>query len=306
MPSYTYPTARPEGNLTADQIHLLLRNPQLIARRVARLVDEKFLADFLLTGRYDAVGGGIFYDNGETLYADDTPEQIAPGGEYPKTLIQSGLGSAAKTVKWGIETDITDEKIAREGITYVNRGLIRLTNTVVKHVDSVALAVIASKVTATYTSAAWSTVTGVVTALLAAQAVMDTYKIGIDADTIVLKGDQYAKVIGLFTTAGVLPREGNGNPIVNGNYPINLLGFNWVTSPNWTSTDPLLVDRDMLGGMADERLGSPGYFSAGEFGVEGFSQRAKDTDGYEIRARRVVVPVVNEPLAGVKITGTGL
>ena len=78
-----------------------------------------------------------------------------------------------------------------------------------------------------------------------------------------------------------------------------------MTSPYVTVTDPWLIDRVALGGMADENLSSPGYATAAGTNVEAFTNRHKD-DKYEVRARRVTVPVVLEPLAGVRITGTGL
>jgi hypothetical protein len=58
--------------------------------------------------------------------------------------------------------------------------------------------------------------------------------------------------------------------------------------------------------MADEKLGGPGYASAGDFGVEVKSIRDDDAEGYKLRGRRVTVPVVTEPLAGVQLAGTGL
>ena len=75
--------------------------------------------------------------------------------------------------------------------------------------------------------------------------------LGLDLDTIALSGAQWAKVMALFASAGVLPRE-DGNVIVSGQFPTNLLGYTWVTSPNIVGSDPLLVDREQLGGMADE------------------------------------------------------
>lgn len=302
MASYTYPVAHPTGTLTTEQIHLLLSNQRVVAKRVAALVDQKFIADFLLTGRFDAAGGGIFYATGEEIFAADSPEAVAPGGEYPKTVLTAGEIAAAKTVKWGIETDITDELIARQGISNVDKGLTRLGNTVIKHVDSVAMSVIGSKVVDTFASAAaWTSVGNIITALLAAQAARADLALGINADTVALTGAQYANVMGLFLSAGVLPRE-NGNVLLTGTLPQNILGFEWVTSPHIVGSNPLLVDRDQLGGMADEHLGSPGYINAGAFGVEASTTRHKD-DKYEVRARRVTVPVVTEPQAGVAITG---
>lgn len=65
-----------------------------------------------------------------------------------------------------------------------------------------------------------------------------------------------------------------------------------------------MLDRTLLGGIADENLNSPGYTRSGSFGVEVQIERVGKRDAYEPRARRVTVPVVIEPLAGATITGT--
>jgi hypothetical protein len=304
LPSYTYPVARPTGTLTTAQIHLLLSNPRIIAKRIAELTDQRFIADYLLGGRYQAVGGGIFYETGEQIFAADSAEAIEPLAEYPLTVLTRGELVAAKTSKRGLATEISDENISRLGQNPVDRALTRLANQVIKDVDAIAMAIIASKVTSTIASAAWTTVGAVVSSLLAAQANREDLALGISPTVIALTGAQYAKVMGLFATAGVLPREEN-NPLVNGQYPINLLGYTWVTSPWIIGSDPLLVDRDQLGGMGDENLGSPGYIRAAN-GVETHIERLGLNDGYRAQARRVTVPVVIEPNAAIKITGTGL
>ena len=48
MSSYTYPIRQTEGNLTPEQVHLLLANPTVVARRIAELTKMKFVADYLL------------------------------------------------------------------------------------------------------------------------------------------------------------------------------------------------------------------------------------------------------------------
>ncbi|TFC30106.1 hypothetical protein E3O55_08465 [Cryobacterium sp. MDB1-18-2] len=306
MSSYTYPVARPEGTLTAAQIHLLLQNPRVIAKRVADLAKQRFIADYLLSGRFTAIGGGIFYETGEQIFAADSPEAIAPGGEYPLTVLTRGDLAAAKTGKWGLDTEITDEAISRLGQRPVDTALVKLANSVIRTVDTIAMGVIASKVTGTFASAAaWTTVSAVVGTLLAAKSNREDLALGLDLSTVALSGSQYAKVMALFVAAGVLPRE-NGNPIVAGSLPQQLMGFTWVTSPYIVGSDPMLIDRDQLGGMADEDLGSPGYAKSGGSGVETYVQRIGENDKYRGRARRVTVPVVLEPLAGLKVTGTGL
>lgn len=306
MGSYTYPVKHPEGKLTNDQLHAVLANPKIIAKRLHDLTSMKFIADFLLQGRFDASGGGIFYESGEEAFASDNPESIAPLGEYPKVVLESGEVVSARVVKWGLDTIISDEKIKRQGISFVNKGLTRLGNTIVRHVDSVAMAVIASKVTSTFASpSTWTTAGKAVEALMSLQAERAEMGLGLDLSTIVLKPAQYAKMIGLLIDDKALPRE-SGATAVQGNIPVDALGLTWATSPHYTGSNPLLVDREQLGGMADEPLGGPGYVGAGQVGIEAKSIRDDDNDSYTLRGRRVTVPVVTEPLAGAQLTSTGL
>lgn len=307
MPSYTYPVARPEGTLTTAQIHLLLSNPTIVAKRVAELARMRFIADFLLSGRYEAKGGGIFYETGEEIFPADSTEAVAPGASYPKTVLTSGEIAAAKTDKRGLSSDITDEKISREGISYVNKALGRLTNGAIRDVDTIAMAVIASKVTSTFASpqGAWDTAGAIAEALLSIAGTRADLGTGLSLDTVVLKPSKFAKVVGMLVDDKALPRE-QGNLVVTGQIPFDALGFTWATSPFYLSDNPLLVDREQLGGMADEKIESPEFRPAGDSLVEVASDRAKGNDKYELRARRVTVPVVTEPLAGVTITSTSL
>ncbi len=303
--SYTYPVKHPTGTLTTAQLHLLLQNNKVIAKRVADLSQMKFIADWLLPARFDATGGGIFYETGEPLFATDSPEAVAPLGEYPLVVLDDGTVVSAKTDKWGLDTIISDEKIARQGRVYVDRGIVRVTNTVIRFIDQVAMAVIASRVSSTFASGTWDSAGAAVEALLTIQGDRAALGLGLELDTIVLRPAQYAKVIGMLIDDKALPRE-SGETAIKGNLPVDALGLTWATTPNFQGSNPLLLDRDQLGGMADEKLGGPNYASAGDHGVEVKSIRDEDAEAYKVRARRVTVPVVTEPLAGVQLTGTGL
>ena len=277
------------------------------------ILAQKFIADFLLAGRFKAVGGSILYETGEEIFPADTAEDIAPGGEYPRTVLTSGELAAAKTTKWGLDTPVTDEAIARFGMDPVNRALRKLANGNIRDVDGAALGVIASKVTqtVTVTASTGNVPTGVWTAsddviiegILGVKAYLEEQNAGysFDYNTVVLKPTQFAKVAGKLIVGGLLPRESQ-NAILSGVLQ-DYLGLTWVTSTNVTGTNPILVDRDQLGGMADEDLGG-GY--TGLDGVQVKSIREDKTDGYLLRARRVTVPVVLEPKAGAVISGTGL
>lgn len=309
MYTYSGTPAALDDSLTAVQIHHLMKSPTLLARRFKSLIDEKFIADFLLTGRYQAQGGAIVYPaSDEDIYPDDEPEPVAPGSRYSLTQMDSGQLAIAHTTKRGFGTQITDEEIARMLLNPVNDAFDYLSNGVVRQTDSNALATIASKVTAAYpASKPWvggssaDNARGIVTGVRMAKAQMSELKLGLNPDTVVLEESQYEAVMAELLLAGFLPRE-NGNPLVTGAWP-TVLGVTWVTSPNVPFSDPFLVDRQKLGGMADEAIATPEFTKVAN-NVELASERLQGRDAYEVRARRITVPVVMRPQAGVRITGT--
>lgn len=301
----TYPIAFPTGTITADDAFRLLNSPALVARQIADMSNQRFVSDYLLSGRFVAKGGGIFYPEGDPLFPGDEPETISAGGEYPLTVLTEGELVAARTLKRGLGTEIMDESIDQRGPGVVSKALGTLANGVVRDVDSISMGVIESKITATITSAAWTTVATIVAGILAAQAQGEDLEKGYNFDTVVLKGAQYAKAMSVFASSGLLPQE-NGNLIVSGTMPAQMFGLTWVKAPHMTGTNPLLIDRNALGGMADSKLPSPEFRSYGTSLVEGASERIKGRDGWLVRARRVTVPVVTNPDAGIEILSTGL
>lgn len=302
--TYPVPSIQDTSNMTAEQIHNLLSSQSAIARRVRTLAEQRFIADAILTQRFIAQGGAILYETGEELFAPDDPEAIEPGGEYPLSQVEEGELAAAKVTKWGRDIPITDESIKRRGMNPVNKALTRLVNRMVKFVDSAALGVVASKVTATSAaSAAWTTAEAITESVELAKARAEESGEGHTLDTIILTPTHYARVMALFLKADLLPREA-ANPLITGKWP-EVLDLTWLRSPHVPSTVPLVINSEELGGMADEDLGGPGYSKA-DRGIEVKSIRKDETDKYLLRSRRVTVPVVTDPTAGVQITGTGL
>lgn len=305
--SYTYPsppvTVNPDA--TAYEVHQFLKSPTLLQRRLRDILAQKFIADYLLAGRFQAVGGAILYETGEEIYPADSPEAVTPLGEYPLTVMTSGELAAAYVNKWGQDSKVSDEAIDRFRANPAERALVKLGNGVIRHVDSVALGVIGSKVTRTFTGGAWTTGEQIITDVLGAVAAHGEATVGegFDLSTVVLRPTQYAKVTAALINGNLLPREA-GNPVTTTG-AFDYLGLTWVTSTFVPFTDPFVVDRDQLGGMADEPSAAPGYTTS-LGGVQVKSIRDEEHDGYRLRARRKTVPVVLEPDAGIRITGTGV
>lgn len=306
MPGYTYPA--PPATVSGDiqSIHHLMQSPPLIARRLRTLLEQRYIADALLKGRFEAVGGGIFYESGEPIGSGENPKAVAPGGEYPLVSLGGGAMSGAKTVKWGQDTEIYDEAIARLKRNPVDRGLTKLANQNVAYVDSVAMSAITSAVTATANlgaALAGATAEQILTAFLTAKANIIALNEGYMPDTVVMDDVSHAIVMAKFIAAGYLPREAGNTPLMTGDFP-RLQGLTWLATPNGIANTALIADTEQLGGMADEDLGSPGYAKVDGVGVEVKVSRltgSDDRDGYRARARRPTVPVVLEPAAARKI-----
>lgn len=305
---YAYPPAAP--TITGDlvTINRFLNTPTLVARRLRTILEQRYIADALLTGRYTVSGGAIQYETGESIFSDDDPKAVAPGAEYPVTSVGTGVASIAKTVKWGQDTYVTDESISRQNFQPVDRALVKLANRNVKYVDSVALSAISSTVTQTAAAAAaWNTASAkqILLDVASAKANILTLNQGYDPDTVVISDLAWAYAFAAFTDGGFLPRE-QGNPVATGMFPV-LDGMRWLVSPNLpTPGTALVLDSTQLGGMADEDLGGTGYASAGGVGVQVKSIRDDDNDRWRLRARRVTVPVIIEPASAYKITNVGV
>lgn len=303
--SYTYPPGAPSLSGDTLSIHRLLQSPTLIGRRLRTLLEQRYIADAILKGRFNVEGGAITYETGEPIGTDANPRAVAPGAEYPLVKLAGGTASLAKTTKWGQDALVLDEAIKRLKRNPVDRAFTKLANQSVKNVDSVAMSAITSAVTASAAAAAsWATASAeqILTDVMLAKANIIALNEGYMPDTVVIDDINFARAMAKFVAAGYLPREAVNGPLVTGDFP-DLQGMTWLASPNAISGTVLVADTEQLGGMADESLGGPGYVKVDGVGVETKSIRDDDVDGYKLRARRVTVPVVLEPAAGRKITG---
>lgn len=303
---YIYPAGAPTISGDIVSISRFLNEPTAIARRLRTVLEQRYIADALLTQRFNVEGGSVRYETGESIFSADNPRAVAPGAEYPITGIPTGTASIASTVKWGQDTVVTDESIKRQGFAPVDKAILKMANQNVKFVDSVALSAISSGVTQnTAAAAAWTsaTATQILKDVALAKANILALNNGYEPDTIVLSDLAWANAFAAFAASGFLPRESE-NPTVSGNFPV-IAGLRWLTSPNIPAANTAIVlDSQALGGMADENLGGD-YASVNARGVEAKSIRQETQDQWRLRVRRVTVPIVLEPSAGWKITGLG-
>lgn len=302
--SYSYPPAAPTFSGDNETISRFLNTPSVVARRVQDISLNRFIADVLLTGRTDVSGGAITYDVDEDLYTVRPVTAVSAGGEYDLTTITSGTPQVAKVTKWGQDTEVTDEAIKRQNFGAVEKGLGKLSNSVIKKVDSISLSLIAATVTQTQgvTSGAWSVsgTAAILRDIMLAKAQVTALNRGYDPNVLVVDDITWAYLASDDKVMNARGREDSANSIYTGSFP-TIAGLTILPTPNIPGgTGAWLIDTNALGGIADEDLGG-NYVKAGA--METKVIREDLNDKWRLRARRVCVPYVTEPGAAIKITG---
>lgn len=303
----SYPAAPPTLSGDLLTISRFLQSPTQIRRRLRDFKDLRFVSDQILTQRLRSSGGAVLYEQSEPFVTDRAVTAVAPGGEYPKASNPTGTGGLAAVSKWGQAVDLTDEEVTRNVYagSAVDRTLRKVVNSVIKQVDSVSLAAVASAVTATRAaSTAWSTIATANPFYDVQNAVADilALNLGYVPDTILMGDLKYAQFTANTVVTNMLKREDSTNPIYTGLIDV-IAGLKVVRSPNLPTADVWVIDSTQLGGMADEQDSAPGYAVA-DLAVETKAIRIDLADKWTIQGRRKTVPVVQETGAGIRITGT--
>lgn len=304
----SYPPAPPTLSGDLLTIHRLLQSPTLIRRRLQTLSDLRFVADRILTQRFRSSGGAVLYEVSEPIFNTREIEGVAPGAEYPRDTPGIGTAATAAVTKWGQAVFLSDESIKRNvyGGSEVDRALRKVMNTVIRKVDRVAIAAVASAVTQTQTaSAGWegSSATMLRDIELAKADIADL-DMGYMPDTLLLSTQKYALLVSDEKIATLRRRETTDNPVYGGQIE-TIAGLAVVTtsSGNLPTDDVWILDSKQLGGMADETNQDPGYTVA-EMGIQVQNERIARRDGWDLWGRRITVPVVQEPGAAIRITET--
>lgn len=305
----SYPPAPPTMTNNLLSVHRLLKSPTLVQRQLRTLADLRFVADRILTQRFRTSGGAVQYEISEPLTNTREVEAIAPGAEYPRDTPGIGTAAVAAVSKWGEAVFLADEQIKRSvyGGQAVDRALRKTVNTIISKVDGLATAAVASAVTATRSAiAGWESDAGARMYRdieLGAATILDLND-GYNPNTVLMSTEKYALLITDQNIATLRRRESDSNPIYGG--MIESIGKYQIihtASSNLPSDDVWVFDRDQLGGMADEPDADPG-FAMSDQGVQVKVVRVEERDGWDLMARRITVPIVTEPNAGVKITDT--
>ena len=227
------------------------------------------------------------------LYTDRDVQAIEPGSEFP--IVSSGETTpmVAAVTKWGGAAVLTDEAVRRDSRDVLNRELTKLRNTIVRKVDTVAIAALNAAPIVPLVGTDWdSPTTGdPILDLAKGRSLIDDADMGYVADTVLINPKQYVALMSLKAVRDSLPRESTtGNPIASGQLN-GYMGFTWYVSNRVAIDTAFILSSKMAGSLRDEL---PLYSR-----VVPQPERERTL----VQAARVTVPIVTDPKAVVKITG---
>jgi hypothetical protein len=306
MPT-TYPPQ--PATISGDLISVsrLVNSPVLVQRTLRTLVQQRLVADKILTGTVDATGSGsVNYEISEAIMANQSAEVVDALMEYPLSDDTPASSAVASVLKWGLASLISDEMVARNRVDLAARKMLKLANRIAFGFDALCLSAVATSVTQTQAAtASWTTPTtntDPFTDVALAIAQIDTLNQGYAPDMLLATPTRYARLISAAKVAAMLPREGN-DPFVLAGRMFTFAGLTIVKTTNMPAgVDVMVLDSTLLGSIAWEDLG--GGWNGAANGVQSKTLREDHNDGWRIMGRRPGVPLVQEPAAAVKITGT--
>jgi hypothetical protein len=322
---HIYPAAPPTIDNNILTISRFLNAPALVQRRLRTIAEARFLADSILTGRYETSGGALLYEQSETIYTARPPEAVNAGAEYPRSPAAPGPAALAGVTKWGQDVPVTDEHIHRYGRRAVDVALLKITNYLVRQIDTIAMTLLSLAIPPAnqipITGAGWDgsdnpnnpgVDANILLDLMTAKAVIEAYDQGYVADTVITTDMGKARITADAKIISGLAREaggGVGNATVTSTGEVDTIAgmriFATNNIPELAGAATFIVDSTLLGGLAYERLESPEYTGDPANGVESWTRRdPAANDQWLIRGRRPVVPVIQEPLAAAAIIGT--
>jgi hypothetical protein len=309
---HVYPPAPPTLSGDILTISRFLNSPALVQRRLRTIAEARFIADSILSGRYETSGGALLYEQTESIYTAKPPEAVNAGAEYPRSPAAPGPAALAGITKWGQDVPITDEHVHRYGRRAVDVALLKIVNYLVKQVDTTAMVALGAAIPAgnqLAVTAGWDTpaTSNILFDLMRAKAQIEQFDQGYTADTVITTDMGVARIVADRNIIAGLARENASTVTASGDLReiagLRIMATNNI--PALSTYKCFVVDSTMLGGLAYERLESPEYSGDPANGVESWTRRdPAANDQWLVRGRRPVVPIIQEPNAAVALTGT--
>jgi hypothetical protein len=147
----SYPLGAPTLSGTTLTVDTALKQPGRITKRIADLTLQKFIVDRIFSSSGTTVAAGaVIYDQtvANELYLSREPERRMPGDEYPIVGGPRRAPKVATSEDWGGKFFVTDEAVRRNDRIYFDQQVTMLGNTLVRRVNTQAIAQLEAAITA--------------------------------------------------------------------------------------------------------------------------------------------------------------
>lgn len=290
----TYPYAPPSANGTQITVEQYLNNPTRVQRAIDELANNRFIADVIFSQGPAVQGGAVLYDQilgPETSFTEDDVQEIEPGSEFPLLGTGELAPSVAVARKYGGEVMLTDEAVRRDRRDLLGRNMTRLRNTIVRKVDTVAMAVLDAAPILTYAGAAWNGVgVDIFAELAAARYESTSLDMGYEPDTVLINPQEELTLTSDPDIRDALVNAGDTSLLRSGQVG-QVGGLTFLRSSRVPAGTAYLLERKTAGSISDE--------------VPLYARPLHDDrrETWFVHGGRVAVPFVTDPKAVVKLTG---
>lgn len=296
-----FPAVPPVVNGQLITIEQWLQQPARVQRIITDLSLERFVVDEIYAQGPTATGGAVIYDQvmGTELYpATRDVQAIQPGALFPLVDVGEVAPLVANTVKWGGSAFLTYEERDRDKRDVLRRKLVRITNAIVRKVDTVGLAVLrAAPILQVTSSGNWAgTIANVFADVAAGKTAVDRTDMGYTITKAIISPNTALSMLTNAKLLNTLPREAMGaniSPIIEGRLS-GLAGIQrWIVTNRCGDDEVFLLDGQMAGSISDEK---PLYSRVVD---------QPETERVLIMAGRLTVPYVTDPKSVTRIVGVG-
>ncbi|MCA1572817.1 MAG: hypothetical protein LC798_21495 [Chloroflexi bacterium] len=196
----TYPPGFPSISGENLTVSAFLANPARVYRVIQDLTLQRYVAERIFQAGPRATGGSVVYDQvtQADLFTDRDVEVIAPGAEFPLLTAAAPVPKTAAVDKWGGRVKISDESRDRNQIDVLNRELTRLRNTIVRKVDTVAIAALDAAALNTYVGVDFTAATSaqIIAVWIAASGLVNNPDMGYETSAVFLNPTQADEMMG--------------------------------------------------------------------------------------------------------------
>lgn len=243
-------------------VQALLKQPELLSRDLVNLVYKRLVADrlFIKGSPEQVAGGAMRYQELESIFVDNDPDEIAEGADFPMTDWSEAVKTAT-VHQYGYAVRITNLAKRRNQRDVVDRGLRKLANRLVKYIDLKAMTELldTTKYPAIQTAgsgAVWTTAgTDIIAEIAKAQEALeikDNGYAGFNGATLVLHSKRRDDLLNNTVLRAALPREVQNGQIQSGMLA-PILGLKEIIfTPQITETKAIVMDTSIAGVIADE------------------------------------------------------